>query len=217
MPASLRALIGRCLAKTPGAGRIIRKPLVAALAVAAVAGVGAAAGVLLELGRRFKQPGERQLAEQWRGGDRDHVAAGQHGLRGRHAAAGHDQSPAEDESAAEPGCLRDRHLEVGQTGGDLQREKKTTVITGSGAVSTFLADGTITTTYSNEVFRATVDGVAWTEVLRGGVGGHWAVENGDILYSSLTSDGTEVLDADGVYKLGPAAGAAGGGAFSVLG
>ena len=75
-----------------------------------------------------------------------------------------------------------------------------TVFTGSGAVSTFLADGTITTTYSNEVFRATVDGVQWTEVLRGTAAGHWAVDNGDILYSAITSDGTEILYADGIYN-----------------
>lgn len=67
-------------------------------------------------------------------------------------------------------------------------------------MSTFLADGTITTTYGNEVFRATVDGVQWTEVVRGTAAGHWAVDNGDILYSAITSDGTETLYADGSYN-----------------
>jgi hypothetical protein len=50
------------------------------------------------------------------------------------------------------------------------------------------------------VFRATVDGVQWTEVLRGTAAGHWAVDNGDILYSAITSDGTEILYADGTYN-----------------
>ena len=109
-------------------------------------------------------------------------------------------STAEAEPAAEPGCLRDRHLEVGQPAAISNINGQQTVFTGSGAVSTFLADGTITTTYSNEVFPATVDGVQWTEVLRGRATGHWAVENGDILYSSLTSNGTEILYANGNYN-----------------
>ena len=51
-----------------GAGRIIRKPLVAALAVAAVAGIGAAAGVLLSSGGTSSSPGN--------GSSRNNGAAG---------------------------------------------------------------------------------------------------------------------------------------------
>jgi serine/threonine protein kinase len=74
------------------------------------------------------------------------------------------------------------------------------VFTGGGAVSTFLPNGTITSLYQDETFRATISGVTWTEVLEGTATGHWAVDNGDILYSNLTSSGTETLYEDGNYN-----------------
>jgi hypothetical protein len=74
------------------------------------------------------------------------------------------------------------------------------VFTGSGAVSTFVAGGSYTTNYDNVVFSASVTGVQWTETLQGRVTGHWVIANGDILYSSLTSSGTEVLDENGQYN-----------------
>jgi serine/threonine protein kinase len=74
------------------------------------------------------------------------------------------------------------------------------VFTGSGAVSTFLPNGQITTNYGGEVLSATVDGANWTETLQGVVNGHWAIEDGQIAYSSLKSSGTELLEENGVYN-----------------
>jgi hypothetical protein len=74
------------------------------------------------------------------------------------------------------------------------------VFTGSGAVSTFLPDGQITTAYDSALYTAEVNGVEWTETIQGAATGHWAIENGDILYSSLTSSGTIVLEDNGTYN-----------------
>jgi Protein kinase domain len=183
-----------------GAGRIIRKPLVAALAVAAVAGIGAAAGVLLSSGGASSSPGNGSSRNNGAAGTATtsqpaSTASAAGTLRQATTSPKPKASPPPNPAACVTGTWKSVNQQlISNING------QPTVFTGSGAVSTFLADGTITTTYSNEVFRATVDGVQWTEVLRGTAAGHWAVDNGDILYSAITSDGTEILYADGIYN-----------------
>jgi hypothetical protein len=73
------------------------------------------------------------------------------------------------------------------------------VFTGAGSVDTYRANGTISTVFKNEVFRANINGVPWTEVITGTSTGHWAVStSGEISYSSTNSNGTETLYDDGV-------------------
>jgi hypothetical protein len=74
------------------------------------------------------------------------------------------------------------------------------VFTGSGPVSTVLANGSITTDYDGATYSANVNGNEWTETIQGVASGHWTVDNGNVLYSDLTSSGTQVLYENGVYN-----------------
>jgi hypothetical protein len=176
-----------------GSGRIIRKPLVVAgLAVLAAAGIGAGLAVALSSGSTSTGTGNN--ASGGGAATSPPVSASRAATVQRSSAIA-KPTPPPNPAACVSGTWKSVNQQlISNING------QPTVFTGSGAVSTFLADGTITTTYSNEVFRATVDGVQWTEVLRGTAAGHWAVDNGDILYSAITSDGTEILYADGIYN-----------------
>ena len=174
-------------------GRFIRKPLVVAgLAVVAAAGIGAGLAVALSSGSTSTGTGNN--ASGGGAATSPPVSASRAATVQRSSAIA-KPTPPPNPAACVTGTWKSVNQQlISNING------QPTVFTGSGAVSTFLADGTITTTYSNEVFRATVDGVQWTEVLRGTAAGHWAVDNGDILYSAITSDGTEILYADGIYN-----------------
>jgi hypothetical protein len=76
------------------------------------------------------------------------------------------------------------------------------VFTGSGAITTVRPDGTDTTVYAGTVFYANVNGVEWTQTFRGAASGHWAVGGGDILFSDISSTGTDVLRDNGIYNNG---------------
>jgi serine/threonine protein kinase len=75
-----------------------------------------------------------------------------------------------------------------------------TLFTGSGAIATLRPDGTGTTAYNDTVFSADVDGVEWTQTFQGTSTGHWAIRNGDILFSNVSTTGTVVLRDDGVVN-----------------
>ena len=75
-----------------------------------------------------------------------------------------------------------------------------TLFTGSGAIATLRPDGTGTTVYRDTVFSADVNGVVWTQTFSGVSSGRWAVRNGDILFSNVSSTGTVVLRDDGVVN-----------------
>jgi len=74
------------------------------------------------------------------------------------------------------------------------------LFTGSGAQAILRTDGTGTTFYDGTVFSADVNGVDWTQTFQGTTTGHWAVKNGDILFSAVSSAGTVVLRDDGLYN-----------------
>jgi len=50
------------------------------------------------------------------------------------------------------------------------------------------------------VFSAYDNGVEWTETFRGTTEGNWAVKNGDILFSAVSSTGIVVVRDDGAYN-----------------
>jgi hypothetical protein len=72
--------------------------------------------------------------------------------------------------------------------------------TGNSAAATGAATSPAASASRVAVLDASVNGVEWTETLQGAVTGHWAIAEGDILYSSFTSSGTEVLDDNGAYN-----------------
>ena len=177
----------------PGATRrITRKPVIAGLAVVVVAGIGAALGVLLSSGGTSGGTGHNASA----GG----AATSPSVTASRPAAGG--QSSASTTPTAPPNpaaCVTGTWRAVDQQVINTINGQQI-VFTGSGAVSTFLPDGQITTAYDSALYTAEVNGVEWTETIQGAATGHWAIENGDILYSSLTSSGTIVLEDNGTYN-----------------
>jgi hypothetical protein len=150
----------------------------------AVAGIGAVLGVLLSSGGTS-------------GGTGHNASAGGAVTTPRASAppVSTTPSPSPDPAACVTGTWKAVDQQVINTINGQQ-----TVFTGSGAVSTFLPDGQITTTYDGAVYTAEVNGDEWTETLQGVATGHWAIENGSILYSSLTSSGTVVLEDNGTYN-----------------
>ena len=190
-----------------GPARLMRKPLVAVLAVVAVAGIGAALAVVLSSGGTSSDTGNSASAggaasspqATASGAATGRTTAGGTAAGGTATggtAAGSARATAPPNPAA---CVTGTWRAVDQqTLNNINGQQ--IVFTGSGAVSTFVAGGSYTTNYDNVVFSASVNGVHWTEILQGRVTGHWVTANGDILYSSLTSSGTEVLDENGQYN-----------------
>jgi hypothetical protein len=177
----------------PGATRrITRKPVIAGLAVVVVAGIGAALGVLLSSGGTSGGTGHNASA----GGaaTSPSVSASRPAADGQSSASATPTAPP-NPAACVTGTWRAVDQQVINTINGQQ-----IVFTGSGAVSTFLPDGQITTAYDSALYTAEVNGVEWTETIQGAATGHWAIENGDILYSSLTSSGTIVLEDNGTYN-----------------
>ena len=185
-----------------GPARLIGKPLVAVLAVVAVAGIGAALAVILSSGGTSSDTGNSASADgaassapvTASGPVTGRTATGSTGTGSTGTGAARTSAPPDPAA-----CVAGTWRAVDQQTLDSINGQQI-VFTGSGAVSTFAAGGSYTTNYDNVVFSASVNGVQWTETLQGRVTGHWVTANGDILYSSLTSSGTEVLDEDGQYN-----------------
>jgi hypothetical protein len=159
----------------------------------AVAAIGAVLGVLLSSGGTSSGPGHSVAA----GGP---VSTSPTASASRAATDG--PSAASTASSAPPSpaaCVTGSWKAVDQQVINTINGQQI-VFTGSGAVSTFLPDGQITTAYDSALYTAEVNGVEWTETIQGAATGHWAIENGDILYSSLTSSGTIVLEDNGTYN-----------------
>lgn len=81
---------------------------------------------------------------------------------------------------------------------------------GSGETGIYRANGTSETDWGNgTVFSASVNGAEQTETIAGTATAHWAVKNGDILSSDISSHGTITLRANGVKNVAPLGGAPG--------
>ena len=180
----------------PGlAGRIRRRPLAAALGAVVVA--GAATGIALTA-TSGGNPGSRPPSG----------ASSQAAGASPAAATGPAASPAVSPSATagSPSAAADPARCVAGTWRAVTQQftasinGQQVVFTGSGAVSTFSPDGQLKTDYNKTVFSADVNGVEWTQTFQGTSTGHWAVQNDDILFSSVLSTGTVVLRDDGAYN-----------------
>lgn len=70
-----------------------------------------------------------------------------------------------------------------------------------GETVTIRANGTAETEWGNNaVFSADVNGVEWTDTIVGYTTDHWAVQNGQILQSDVSSHGTITLRDNGAYN-----------------
>ena len=174
--------------------RLIRsKPLLAGLAVVAAAGIGAGLAVLFSSEGTSSNTANNAPA----GGAARSAAASASGAAALRPSATAKPKPSPPNPAA---CVTGTWKAVDQQNVTTINGQQV-VFTGSGAVSTFQPGGHYMTNYDSAKASANVNGVEWTETFRGVVTGHWAVENGNILYSSLTSSGTtEVLEENGVYN-----------------
>jgi hypothetical protein len=75
---------------------------------------------------------------------------------------------------------------------------------GSGETGIFRANGTAETDWGNgSVFFAKVNSAEQTETIAGTATAHWAVKNGKILFSDISSHGTITLRANGVDNVVP--------------
>jgi hypothetical protein len=176
-----------------GAGvvrRIGRWPLAAALAAVAAAGVGAAVGVVLSSGGTSSGPGNNASA-----GTTSPAATASRAAVPQPSTGSTAPSPTPNPAACVIGSWRVTDQQVVNNINGQQ-----VVFTGSGATSTFRPDGTYTSNYNNVHLNANVNGVEWSEVVQGTVTGHWAIDNGDLSSSSVTSNGTETLYEDGTYN-----------------
>jgi Protein kinase domain len=174
-------------------GRIGRTPVLAGVAVLAAAGIGAAVAVLLSSGGTSSGAGSNASAGG--AGTSPSAAASRVAVVGPPTPTATPAPTTPSPAACVTGTWKAVDQQVVNTINGQQ-----IVFTGGGGVSTFQPNGQYSTAYDNVVYSAEVNGVEWTEVLQGAVTGHWAIENGNILYSSLTSSGTDVLDDNGAYN-----------------
>jgi hypothetical protein len=72
--------------------------------------------------------------------------------------------------------------------------------TGAGPTETYRTDGTSTTAYNGSKFSTTVNGVTWTEVIKGGATFHYEIQNGQMLFSDIKNHGTWTLLENGAYN-----------------
>lgn len=133
-------------------------------------------------------------------------AAGSAALGSRHAASRRrtpPASPGPSPSATGAACLIGTWKGVTETIIN-QINGNSVQFTGSGTTEVFRPNGTIVITYSpggdSTVASANVSGVEWTMTITGQATADWTAQNGALLLSDISADGTETLLDDGVYN-----------------
>jgi hypothetical protein len=182
-------------ARQPGRGRGMRGGLIAGAAALIVAG-GIGGGLFAAFGTGGNH-GSSGPGDPGQGGSGHGAAAGSRPTTAvqRPKSGGARPAPPANSAACAAGTWKAINQQFTATINGQQ-----VVFTGSGAKTTLRPDGTGESVYKGIVFRASVNGVEWTQTFRGSSRGHWAVRNGDILFSALSSTGTIVLRDDGLYN-----------------